>query len=124
MYYAEIPGLEFVFTTVFIGVARWYGKATFAATEWAKGKLNIAGGSFAYLLAVIIDVALVAATKYLGVGAVVAILAMVGITIPLPAFPGGIPPNVFWIALVVVSIADAGLRYLKLGMNKIGMNKK
>lgn len=118
MYYAEIPGIEFVFTTVFIGVARFYGKATFAATEWAKGKLHIVGGLFAYLLAVIIDVALVAATKYLGVGAVVALLALMGVAIPLPEFPGGIPPNVFWIALVVVSIADAGLRYLKLQTGK------
>lgn len=112
MYHAEIPGLELIFTGAFLAIARWYGQATVLVTEWAKSKLHITGGFFAYALAVIVCLVLVAVTKYLGIMVVAALLGMVGIVLPLPAFPGGVPPNTYWIILAVMSLAIATVKYL------------
>jgi len=114
----EVPGLELVFGGTFLLVARYFGAATYGATEWAKTRLNITGGFFAYFFAVVFDLALVASLRYGLFGGVVALLSLIGVILPVPELPGGIQPNVYYFALIIVSLMTATFKFLSNKISK------
>ena len=105
---------EWIFSSAFLAVLRYYALAVVYGSSFVINFIGVTASFFRYLIAVVIDIALVAGTKYLGVAFIATVLKAIGFGEALPAQPDGPVTNVYYFILAVATLVYSYATYNKL----------